>query len=80
MKIKEDKKSLHSKTLKQLYIDLVETREKVAYLKRDLSFGKLKSPHKLKREKKKIAFILTIIREKTEKELEKNEKRKLKKS
>ena len=75
MSFNEDKKELKNKTVKQLYNELGKSREKVGYLRKNLAFGKLKSPQKLKDEKKKIAFILTIIREKMEKELEKNEEK-----
>jgi ribosomal protein L29 len=67
------KKELRAKTVTELYRELTRSREKVADLRKELAFGKLKSPQKLKREKKKIAFILTIIREKVLEELEKNE-------
>ena len=72
MKLKEEKKSLRKKTTNELYKELSKTREKITNLKRNLAFGKLKSPQKISREKIKVAFILTIIREKTEKELENN--------
>ena len=75
MKIKEEKKQLRNKTTNQLYEDLNKYKDKVVKLNKDMAFGKLKSPQKLKNEKKKIAFILTIIREKLEKDLEKNEKK-----
>ena len=76
MKLAEEKKELRKKTSEALYKDLAEAHEKVAILRKDLAFGKLKSPQRLKYEKRKIAFILTIIREKVFFELEKDEKNK----
>jgi len=73
MKLVEEKKSLRKKEVKELYKELAKTRNLVANLKKDLAFGKLKSPQKLVREKRKIAFILTIIYQKMAEKLEKDE-------
>lgn len=75
MKIKEEKKSLRKKEIRELYKELTKARNSVAKFKKDLAFGKLKSPQKLVREKRKVAFILTIIHQKMEKNLEKDEQK-----
>jgi ribosomal protein L29 len=74
MKINVEKKELRAKSVAQLYKELASVRMKIADLRKDLAFGKLKSPQKLRDERKKIAFILTVIREKMISKLEENEK------
>ena len=69
----EDKKLLMSKTVSSLYKDVAKGREKIAQLKKDLAFGKLKSSQDVTREKRRIAFMLTIIREKMVKEINENQ-------
>lgn len=75
MKLKEEKKILRKKEIKELYKELAKTKESITNLKKDLAFGKLKSPQKIVNQKRKIAFILTVIHQKIEEKLEKDEKK-----
>lgn len=76
MKTKELKKEIREKKVDALYKELTSDREKLATLRKDLAFGKLKSPREIRKLKYKISVTKTVILEKTIAELEKNEKAK----
>jgi large subunit ribosomal protein L29 len=55
---------LRQKTLSELRDEAAQVREELAALRWDLSLGRLKDVSKIKRTKKRLAQILTIIRQK----------------
>jgi len=60
------KKELHQKTEKELKDLLIESRRKLGQLKFDLAAKKLKNIMEIRRLRRQIAQILTILKKKDE--------------
>ncbi len=73
MKATEETKKTKDKSVSELVTELAKAKAKLADLKRDLALDKLKKTSDIKKTKKYIAKIQTIMREKLEAELEKEE-------
>ena len=73
MRISEETKKIKAKSISELASELTKSKAKLTDLKRDLAVGKLKKTSDIKKTKKNIARIQTILREKLEAELEKGE-------
>ncbi len=80
MKTAEEAKKIKDKSVSELAAELTKTKTKLADLKRDLALGKLKKTSDVKKTRKYIAKIQTVMREKLEAELEKKEKTNAKKT
>jgi len=75
MKIKEEKKQLRQKSISELQKDLEKERRKLAESKNQLGIGKLKKFSDIKKSKLKIAQVKTLMREKLEEEMVKENKK-----
>lgn len=64
---KNDIQKMSKKTVADLTKDLASSREEVRELKFELASGKVKNIIKIKEAKKKIARILTFMKQATEK-------------
>jgi large subunit ribosomal protein L29 len=64
-------KELNGKSQNELKKLLTDVREKLRMLRFDLSAGKLKNFREIRGQKKEIARILTVLRQKKEKKIEK---------
>jgi len=69
MKAKEELKLLKAKTISELEQELREAKIKLANLKKDLLQEKLKKISEIKKNKKYIARIKTLIREKIKEDI-----------
>lgn len=68
MKITQDIKQLKGKTAKELIKEINEAYLKLQKLRFSQSFGKIKDNYEISKNKKNIARIWTILREKSLKE------------
>lgn len=59
----DDIKKLKGKTVAELEKELVESRERLGFLTFDLASGKVKHTSEIRELKKKIARVLTFLRE-----------------
>ena len=73
MKTKEELKELRAMDVKNLTAILKKEYDNLRKLKSELKMRELKDINKVKKTKKKIARILTILREKLIKELQEKE-------
>jgi len=73
MKTSEEMKKIKAQSVSELASELAKSKAKLTDLKKDLAVGKLKKTSDIKKTKKNIARIQTILREKLEAELEKGE-------
>ncbi len=73
MKIQEQQlKKLRLLDLKELSSMVLNKKNEIINLKRQIRFGKVKNTSKIQQNKKDVARILTIISEKAEKQVQQN--------
>jgi ribosomal protein L29 len=61
---KEEEDKIKSMTVGNLQKFLLKERKKALELKMQMAIGKLKDLHSYKKKRKKIAFVLTVLKEK----------------
>ena len=76
MRSKEELKKLKTRSVSELAEELNNAKSKLAGFKRDLALEKLKRTSDIKKTKKYVAQIKTVMREKLELELSSDEKEK----
>jgi len=70
MKVRDELKKMRAKSLEELSKELNDLNSKLREMRKDLALDKLKKTSDIKKTKKNIARIQTVMREKLAEELE----------